>query len=291
MAGSTERDLGERLFLSELALIERVIRNVCARCRFTGPDVEEFASWSKLRLIQDDYAALRAFKNQSQFGTYLTVVVRRHLVDYQAATWGRWRPSATARRGGPILMDLERLVVRDGRTLDEAARLLCDADGRPVPPQQVEALAASLPPRQRRRFEGDEALHGLPSREPPPDAGVAASERRRALETLRTRLQAALEGLDVQDRLILQLKFEDGHRVADIAVLLRLDQKKLYRRIDGLLRRLRLQLDADGVASDVLDRVLSDDGEWPAYADDVDGSGGTLTARPSIPQGVTRGAP
>jgi RNA polymerase sigma factor for flagellar operon FliA len=47
--------------------------------------------------------------------------------------------------------------------------------------------------------------------------------------------------------------------VADIARTLRLDQKPLYRRIDGSLARLRPALEAGGVDRDLAAELLSDD--------------------------------
>src|SRR5947208_3040379 len=40
-------------------------------------DVEDFASWVKLRLIDGDYAVIRKFQGRCSPATYLTVVIRR----------------------------------------------------------------------------------------------------------------------------------------------------------------------------------------------------------------------
>ena len=78
--------------------------------------------------------------------------------------------------------------------------------------------------------------------------------------------------------------------MADIATLLRADQKKLYRRIDALLVRLRRWLEEDGVAADVVGFLLAEDAGWPSEIDDgATMTAETTTARPSIAQGARRG--
>jgi DNA-directed RNA polymerase specialized sigma24 family protein len=62
----------EELFLSELALIERVIAWVCARRCLRAADAEDFASTVKLRIIENDYEILGRFEGRSSLRTYLT---------------------------------------------------------------------------------------------------------------------------------------------------------------------------------------------------------------------------
>ena len=114
----------EQLFLSELALIERVIAWVCARRCLRGADGEDFASTVKLRLIENDYEILGRFEGRSSLKTYLTVVVNRIYLDYQTQRFGKWRPSAEARRLGPVALRLEALLYRDGLTFEEARGVL-----------------------------------------------------------------------------------------------------------------------------------------------------------------------
>ncbi len=60
-------------------------------------------------------------------------------------------------------------------------------------------------------------------------------------------LEGALGKLDAEDRVILRMRFEDGFTVADVARALDLRQKPLYRRVEGLLRRLRRELEGRGM--------------------------------------------
>src|SRR5207245_8455844 len=83
----------EQLFLSELALIERVIAWVCTRRCLRGSDAEDFASTVKLRFIENDYEILGRFEGRSSLKTYITAVVNHLYLDFQTQRFGKWRPS------------------------------------------------------------------------------------------------------------------------------------------------------------------------------------------------------
>src|SRR3954467_14400544 len=89
------------LYLAHRAVIESVIRFVCRRRGLRADDAEEFAAALRPRLVQSDYEILRKYEGRASIQTYLTVVIQRLALDYQAARWGRWRPSAMARAAGP----------------------------------------------------------------------------------------------------------------------------------------------------------------------------------------------
>src|SRR4051812_17572740 len=123
-AHPVERVNYEQFFLSQLPVVDKVTGHVCRRNHLRDADAEEFASEVKLHLIQNDYAVLRRFQQRSSLQTYLTVVVQRLFVNYRNRLWGRWRPSADASRLGPIAVQLERLIVRDGWSFEEAQEQL-----------------------------------------------------------------------------------------------------------------------------------------------------------------------
>src|SRR4051812_20068245 len=114
----------ETLLVSELDTIERIISFVASRRRLRPDDAEEFAAHVKMKLVEKDYVILRKFEGRSSLRTFLTVVIQRLFVDYTAAKWGRWRPSAEARRAGDVGVMLDELLWRDGYSLDEACEIL-----------------------------------------------------------------------------------------------------------------------------------------------------------------------
>lgn len=239
----------EQLFLSQLPLIERIVASICRRKCCFGDEAEDFGQWVKLRLIEDDYAVLRKFRGRSKLSTYLNTVVHNLFRDYRIAKWGKWRPSAAAKRLGEVAMQLETLTGRDGHSLDDAVEILRTNFGVETPPAELEAIAARLPARVRRRFVGEEALERLATNDGV-EACVADGELAASRERLEEALGGALEELPGEDRLILKLRFQDGFTVRQVAEALRTEPRPLYTRFERCLRRLRGALEARGVTAE-----------------------------------------
>jgi RNA polymerase sigma factor for flagellar operon FliA len=248
----------EEQFLSHLELVERIARHTCRRYHCPPDEVEEFASLAKLKLIEDDYAILRKFQGRSRLSTYLASVLQRLFLDHRNHAWGKWRPSAAARRQGPLAETLERLVVRDGQTVDEACETLRTTMGVATSRADLTALAASLPVRLRRRHVDDAALEDLPSGNSRPDHDLLEAERSALAGRVHAELERALEALTAEDRLIMKLRIEQGLQVAEIARILSLPAKPLYRRLEGIYRLLRGRLEASGVDAGAVAEVLAE---------------------------------
>ena len=273
---------GEALFLSQLVVIERVISFVSSRHHLPGLDADDFASHVKLKLIEDDYGILRKFQGRSSIRTYLTVVIQRLFLDYRISAWGKWRPSAEAARGGAIAILLEQLIGRDGYSFEEACELLETNHQVTASRSELAAIAGRLPIRIRRRFESDAALAQMPSDQPPVDDVIAEQERTATAARIAVALKSAMSGLDPQDRVILALRFEDGRSVVEVARMLRLDQKALYRRLDRVMKALRSTLHQEGVDGAAALEMF----ESPAVSIDWRGeTKGTSKRRPSMGQG------
>jgi RNA polymerase sigma factor for flagellar operon FliA len=283
MPGAESTVSGEQLFLEQLALIERVIAFVCSFNHLAASDADDFASIVKLKFIENDYAVLRKFEGRSSIKTYFTTVIQRLFLDYRISTWGKWRPSAEAKRRGAVALLLEQLTARDGYTFDEACELLRTKHGVVADRAALEEIAAKLPDRVRRRFEADDALVEVPAQTMAPDQAAAQAEHEATAQRVADVMKALLAPIDTQDRLLLTLRFQDGRTVADIAKILHADQKALYRRLDRLLAQLRLGLEREGIDAGAIAAVLED----PAIQFEWDGvtSGETGTPRPSIAEG------
>jgi DNA-directed RNA polymerase specialized sigma24 family protein len=175
---------GEALFLFQLSVIERVISFVSSRHHLPGSDADDFGSHVKLKLIENDYAILKKFEGRSNLRTYLTVVIQRLFLDYRIMAWGKWRPSAEAKRFGEIAILLERLTHRDGYGFEEACELMQTNHQITMSRPDLEAIAARLPHRLRRRFESEDALTNLADDQPSPDEIATSRE-----QAMRTRLR------------------------------------------------------------------------------------------------------
>lgn len=252
------------LFLELLPLIEEAIRYVCRRHHCRPDEAEEFASFARLRLIEDDYAVLRKFRGRSSWRTYLVTVLEYAFHDFRRQRWGVWRPSAAARRLGPTAVRLDVLLHRDGLRLDEAIEILRTNEHVAASPAELHDLAASLPRRTRRRLESDDALvtHSVPQ---DVERRALVSESERRARKLRAALRESRDELPAEDALILRLRFQDDFTVARIAQTLGLEAKPLYRRIGRILQDLRAKLEARGFSSsdlyDALGLAAWDDDE------------------------------
>jgi RNA polymerase sigma factor (sigma-70 family) len=249
---------GEDLYLAHQAEIEDAIRRVCRRREMRPEDADEFASIVRLHLVESDYDALRQFQGRSRFTTYLRVIVERLALDYRVAQWGRWRPSARARHHGPAAVRLEQLVVRDGFAIPEAVERVAGEVGGEIDRARLTALAERFAPRVRRSYVGEEVLEAAAITSPDAERLLIVAEEASRFARVAARLKAALEELTPEDRLLVTLRFEQGMKVADIARVNHLDQKRTYRTLEHVLERLREILEAEGVTAAVVGPMLAD---------------------------------
>ncbi|HYM60019.1 MAG TPA: sigma-70 family RNA polymerase sigma factor [Thermoanaerobaculia bacterium] len=249
------------LLTSNLALIQRVISFACRRHRFDPEEAEDFASAVHLKLIENEYAIVRAYESRCTFATYISVVVQRMALDYRTHTWGRWHASAEAKRLGPLAVDLEQLLRRDGHSFDQALQILAPRhEG--FTPENLRLLADRLPERSPRHrdiaLDNADSIAG--ARTDDVEEKVRTGERLQTSERLSSVMSAVIDRLADDDRLILQLRFEGGMSVAQIARALQLDQKLLYRRIERRMREIRTELEQSGMTPDeVLDLIGHDE--------------------------------
>jgi RNA polymerase sigma factor for flagellar operon FliA len=256
-------------YVSNRDLIETSLGCVCSRERLSSADAEDFCSAFRLHLMANDYAVLAAFQGRSTLRTYLLTVVSHFYQDWRNARWGRWRPSAEARRLGPLAVQLETLLVRDGFTLDHAFETLRTNFGVTESRESLEALAARFPQRLNRNVVPEETLDQYPASSGQADAPLRQREAGAVARGAAATLAAAMASLGAQDRLILHMRFEDNFSVGGIARALHLEQKPLYRRIERLLADLRAALEASGLTAASAREVLEARG-FDALAGEAD---------------------
>lgn len=231
----------ERLFLDNLSLIHRIVASICRRNRLTKEESEDFKSVVELKLIDHDYAVLRAHCGKSSLAGYLLTVIQHAYRDHRNHLWGKWRPSAEARRLGPLAMRLDMMLHRDLMTLDEA----CAASA-PEDRDEMRRLAPKLPPRTKRRWEDIEQLEQLPTGEVSPEAVLLDRERDEAFAGMGRVLAEAIGTLSAEDRLLVEMRFERGVKLASMARAYGIDDRQLYRRWELLAKRLRKELEVKG---------------------------------------------
>jgi RNA polymerase sigma factor (sigma-70 family) len=246
----------EALFTANLALIARVVRHIAARRFLERQEMEDFEAEVHLKLIQDHYAVLGRFEGRSSLSTYLVAVIQHAFLDYQVKRWGKWRPSAPARRHGPLAIELERLLHRDGLSFEAACAKLSRSQGGPIDRERLAKLLEGLPYRPTKREVGTQALVDVPSPYGQPSSAIQARELQEAARSAETLLGQALERLSPGDRLLLKLAYVDGLSVARIASTLGLNQRRLYRSLERCLGSMRTYLESRGLERERVAEIL-----------------------------------
>jgi RNA polymerase sigma factor (sigma-70 family) len=242
------------LYLQYLEVINRIAESLCRRHGLFGADAEDFVADVRLKLLEDDYVVLRKHRGDSSMTTFLTVVISNLFRDHRVKMWGRWRPSAEARRLGAEAISLETAVYRDGLSFEDACRMFEQNSPGAVDRKRLREILGKLPHRERRRIEGDERLEDVPA--PEPANGVLFEEEQlREREILESALKRALAGLDAEDEVIIRMHYYEGLSIADIARGLHIPQKPLYGRIKRLLGALSTSLAQEGIGPETLEAL------------------------------------
>lgn len=252
----------EETYLQNLRTIKRIAASVARRHRLGASEAEDFVQEVCLRLLDNDYAVIRKFEGRSTLSTYLTTVIVHLFNQCRVELWGKWRPSAEAKRLGPKAITLERLLSRDGYTFSEAVRVLTTGE-RPYTISELEAIYLRLPPRTPRPIVvAEDNVPDVVAIQPDAHERMEACDRVRMLRQAMQKIDEVIQKMDAEDRLILQMRYWDARKVPDIARALNLIQKKLYKRLDRLCLVLRRELESLGLSqSDLASLMVAGDEE------------------------------
>ena len=247
----------ETSFLAALPVIDDVTGQVCRRHRLNSTESDEFRSDVRLHFIERNYEVLRRFEGRCALATYVNVVVQRVFLDWRNRMWGRWRPSTEARRLGPTAILIERLVTRDGWSLDQALESI-KVNHQIELDDELTAFCNTLSARvpARRMVSEDDAAE-VASPGPAADDNLVMAERDFLAKRVQSALDRARQALPAMDRLILKMRFEDRAAVSDIARALHLDQRPLYRTLERLLKTIGEALQADGISRADIDAYFN----------------------------------
>jgi RNA polymerase sigma factor for flagellar operon FliA len=241
-----------RLFLAYLPVVESVTSSVCRHQHLRASERDEFASFVKLALLDRDCEVLRQHTGGGSAVAFLRVVINRLLYDYRCQIWGRWRPTAAAKRHGSVAMLMERLVSRDGFSIDEAIETARTNHGVIETAHELRHLCVTLAlgATSRPRTVPETAACDIASGDPTPDLMLVNREAQTTRGRIVAALDAARESLTRQEQLLLKMRVDDGLPVSRIAVALGLNQKKLYVTLNRLYARIRERLLAEGISKE-----------------------------------------
>lgn len=227
---------------ADLELLDRVSRSVARARGLSTEDAEDFAQSVHVRVAERRYDVFRRFEGRASLRTYLTVVVARLLKDWQNHEYGKWRPSAAARRLGALGAALDQELNREGWTEQEAVSVVATRTGQPE--RLVRHIAAALPRRSRKRLVRLEAAE---DRAVAFDDPIAAADRVRIASHARSVLRDVLTGMPRPEKILLLQRYVQMTPVSALASQAGVEPKKLYRDFDRLRRTLRTMIEARGV--------------------------------------------
>jgi RNA polymerase sigma factor (sigma-70 family) len=210
------------------------------------------------KLSQDQFRRLRRFKPEgsARFSTWLQVVVRNLCRDWHRKEFGRLQIFQTIARLAPLDQEVFRSVYHQNLTKEDCYfRLLERHPGltlslfeesliriqRALTPRQLWLLQARRPRVGSLENATDDDEQGTSSPRiadpnPDPEALSAMKEQQAALER-------ALGRLEASERLLLELRFDQGMTLRGIARLMDLkDAQTADRRIRDILEKLRRML-------------------------------------------------
>ena len=246
----------QKLLIEHLDLVERVVRYIARRHHLPASEVEELSSLVRLRLIDQNFAVLRKFQGRSNLATYLTTVIEHIYLDFCVGRWGKWRPSAAARRLGPLAILLDQLITRDGLSFDEAVTTLSVNHACQATREQLHEIYLLLPTRSVRRPATEEELALVATRVGTRDKALEYDDDLETVERVEAALGQVLAELSPREQLILRLRFKDGLSMAAIGRLLHTPAKPLYRQLHATIARVREKLCQQHIDAQDIERIV-----------------------------------
>lgn len=244
-------EIGEakELLLQHVDLVRRVVHIACSRG--FSHEADDCLAWVMMRLLENDYARVRRYRGSAPFSSYLRSVVLHLARDYRVSVWGKWQSSTVARRLGLAALRLERLVWRDGHSVDDAVAFVAQQQGED--PEDLYRLWEQIPPRTvRHTFVEATLIEDLRS------MGDAESRvlgnRQRELEgDLKRHLKEILAKEDPEVRRLLRAHYRDGLQIAEIARREGESRRKYYSQLARSLKRIRRELLERGIEERALE--------------------------------------
>ena len=268
------RDKADRLYYQNFDLITRLCG--AASRAFTPVEADEFDSYVKAKLCEDDYRRIRAYegRNGASMKTFLAAVISRLSLDFKDRLWGRYRPTENAKRRGSDAVLLERLL-REHHSCDEAYEIMRTNHGLPLERHEFDDLIRHVNPRLRTRaYSALPAVATAPDPAPSPEDSVVLIQMLERYCALLQELRRICGKLEPQDALILKYRFEDDRRAGDIEELLghrrsKVRGKSVFRRLEHLADRLRRSLEECGFSAADVRMFLANPGLGDGCEDPV----------------------
>jgi RNA polymerase sigma factor (sigma-70 family) len=276
----------DELYSTHAETIEAVIKTVCRRHRLTAERAEDLRSQIYIKLLDNDSAVLRRFQGRSSMRTYLIAVATRVLLDTRVSEWGKWRPCQAARRLGPIAIELDRLLTRDGLAYEEAVETLLTR-GKVTSRGELDEIRPQLVERTSRFPVSSEVLEHVPAHGGAADRTVVAEERHTLAARAGAALARVLRELPPVEQIMLRMLYRDDMTIQRIAEVFGEKPKPLYNRLDRLRARLGQMIGDAGITAEDMRELFKGEALElpPAFADGPAGNDFCGPSRDQTPGG------
>lgn len=252
----------EQVLLAHFDFIKATTASICRRYSIFGDDADDVFGEVELRLIRDEYAAIKKCKNWDNPKPFLRVLIGHLALDWMVSQWGgKWRPTAKAKRMGPAAVLLERLILRDGMSRDEAVLTVINTDELTESREELMDMLAKLRLLPRSTTVRIDDQIDVPSM-PEPGDSLVTDEGLSRLEQIFDATRDEVERLGATDKIIIKMKYFDGFTGKQIAETLGETEQWVFRRIYKVMDKIRARLEARGIEwSEVCELfdVLDDD--------------------------------
>ena len=232
---------GDREYDAYIGPIQAAVRKVARQYRLSSSEADDLLSDVWLKVLGHDGRAMLQYRGESGLQTYLTRIAKNALLDTWIRDAGKWRPSAVARRAGPLGVMADRLLVREALTPEETlARLSAVAPGTDCRALLNQLLAGGRRP--RRRFVDLACVEDAPANSPTPFDQLCARHDARIKRRLSRQVRTMLAELPSQERSSLEDRFVRNRPLATVAATHGVPAPVFYRNFAALLKRLRRRL-------------------------------------------------
>jgi RNA polymerase sigma factor (sigma-70 family) len=151
-------------------------------------------------------------------------------------------------------------MLRDGFSFDEAVTMLQTNHNCPLSREELQAMCRQFPDRVLRAVGGDDELASIEQQAAVNDALLNRTEDEEIVQRIDAALTKAIASLPPRDRLILKLRFENDMKVVDIARLVDVPAKPLYRVLSNIVDGLRETLLEAGIDGSDIARIVGNPG-------------------------------
>ncbi len=214
-------------------------------------------------LQHDDYRVLRQFKGDAKLSTYITTIIARQAVDLVRKKLGRSREKERAQKFGKIGMIIYEKIILQGCSPGEIYPGLKSIEGISTSMEELENIAEKIkgkksgltfsnednPVVKNGAMVNEEGEYIIPDKKNNPEEMLIEEQRKQKLGEVVKDIITQLNG---EERIILRMRFpandeEKPGKVEQIAIVLGISEKAVYKRIARILNKCKNLLAQKGV--------------------------------------------